>query len=141
MALLGMVKVILEEGLEHRGDCRDLVTGLSGPHVLVADCHLDDLAARCDLPRTDIERVAREFATAPRAMAVTRTGASLHLGDTVAEWLGHVLNVVTGWMDRPGGRRYERGYPSLRTRIRRRAAVGGTGQAGGSSQPAAGCNE
>jgi len=72
MALLGMVKVILEEGLEHRGDCRDLVTGLPGPHVLVADSHLDDLAARCDLPRTDIKRVAREFATAPRAMAVTR---------------------------------------------------------------------
>ena len=29
---------------------------------------------------------------------------------TVAEWLGHVLNVITGRMDRPGGRRYEPGY-------------------------------
>ena len=43
-------------------------------------------------------------------MAVTRTGVSLHLAGTVAEWLGHVLNVITGRMDRPGGRRYEPGY-------------------------------
>ncbi|MCB0942680.1 MAG: molybdopterin-dependent oxidoreductase [Mycobacterium sp.] len=108
--LLAMVKVILDEGLEHRADCRELVTGFSDLRLLVAECDLDGLAARCDLPRSDIERVAREFATAPRAMAVTRTGVSLHSSGTVAEWLGHVLNVITGRMDRPGGRRYERGY-------------------------------
>ena len=34
----------------------------------------------------------------------------MHLAGTVAEWLGHVLNVITGRMDRPGGRRYEPGY-------------------------------
>ena len=78
--------------------------------MLVADADLDDLASRCDVPRTQIERVAREFATARAAMVVTRTGVSLHLGGTVAEWLGHVLNVITGRMDRPGGRRYEPGY-------------------------------
>lgn len=108
--LLGMVKVILDEGLEHREDCRDRVTGLADLRALVADCDVDDLATRCDLPRPDIERIAREFATAPRAMAVTRTGVSLHTTGTAAEWLGHVLNVITGRMDRPGGRRYERGY-------------------------------
>ena len=78
--------------------------------ALVADADLDDLAARCDVPRAQIERVARDFATARRAMVVTRTGVSLHLAGTVAEWLGHVLNVITGRMDRPGGRRFEPGY-------------------------------
>ncbi len=43
-------------------------------------------------------------------MVVTRTGVSLHAAGTVAEWLGHVLNVITGRMDRPGGRRFEPGY-------------------------------
>ncbi len=43
-------------------------------------------------------------------MVVTRTGVSMHLAGTVAEWLGHVLNVITGRMDRPGGRRFEPGY-------------------------------
>ena len=108
--LLGIVKVVLEENLEHRVDCRDRMAGLADLRLLVAECDLEDLAARCGLPRSDIERVAREFATAPRAMAVTRTGVSLHTSGTVAEWLGHVLNVITGRMDRPGGRRYERGY-------------------------------
>lgn len=135
--LLAMVKIILDEHLEHRGDCAELADGLSELRALVADADLDDLAARCEIPRPDIERVAREFATAPRAMAVTRTGVSLHEAGTIGEWLGHVLNVITGRMDRPGGRRYERGYVNAlrlaalakpadhRSRIQGRALVAG----------------
>jgi formate dehydrogenase len=108
--LLAMVKVILDEGLEHREDCADLATGVPELRALVAGADLDDLAARCEISRDQIESVARGFATAPGAMVVTRTGVSLHEAGTVAEWLGHVLNVVTGRMDRPGGRRFERGY-------------------------------
>ncbi|HZN84292.1 MAG TPA: molybdopterin-dependent oxidoreductase [Mycobacterium sp.] len=108
--LLGMVKVILDEGLEHRQDCIGLATGVDDLRMLVGDADLDDLASRCDIPRVQIEQVARDFAAARAAMGVTRTGVSLHLAGTVAEWLGHVLNVITGRMDRPGGRRYEPGY-------------------------------
>lgn len=108
--LLAMVKVILDEGLEHRGDCADLATGVDDLRTLVADADLDDLAARCEVARSQIEDVARGFARARAAMVVTRTGVSLHEAGTVAEWLGHVLNVITGRMDRPGGRRFERGY-------------------------------
>ncbi|PRC59593.1 formate dehydrogenase, partial [Mycobacterium sp. ITM-2017-0098] len=68
------------------------------------------LAARCDVDRAQIEEVARDFAAARGAMVVTRTGVSMHLTGTIAEWLGHVLNVITGRMDRPGGRRFEPGY-------------------------------
>ena len=108
--LLAMVKAILEEGLEHDEDCRDLATGLPELRRLVADADLDDLAARCDIPRGVIERVARDFAAARTAMVVTRTGVSMHVTGTIGEWLGHVLNVITGRMDRPGGRRFEPGY-------------------------------
>jgi formate dehydrogenase len=108
--LLGMVKVILDEGREHRQDCLELATGVPELRKLVAEADLDDLAARCDIPRAQIEAVARDFAAASGAMVVTRTGVSLHLAGTIGEWLGHVLNVITGRMDRPGGRRYERGY-------------------------------
>lgn len=108
--LLAMVKVILDEGLEHVEDCVELAYGVDSLRGLVADADLDDLARRCDLDRDRIEAVARDFATAHSAMVVTRTGVSMHLTGTVAEWLGHVLNVITGRMDRPGGRRYEPGY-------------------------------
>ncbi|MBB2993392.1 formate dehydrogenase [Mycolicibacterium iranicum] len=108
--LLAMVKVILDEGLEHREDCSELAAGMEGLRALVADADLDDLARRCDIDRARIETVARDFAAARGAMVVTHTGVSMHLTGTVAEWLGHVLNVITGRMDRPGGRRYEPGY-------------------------------
>jgi formate dehydrogenase len=108
--LLAMVKVVLDEGLEHKQDCAELATGVPELRKLVAGADLDDLASRCDVPRAQIEAVAREFASARGAMAVTRTGVSLHLAGTIAEWLGHVLNVITGRMDRPGGRRFEPGY-------------------------------
>ena len=108
--LLAMVKVILDEALEHAQDCTDLATGVPELRKLVAEADLDDLASRCDVPRADIEQTARDFASARGAMVVTRTGVSMHLAGTVAEWLGHVLNVITGRMDRPGGRRYEPGY-------------------------------
>jgi formate dehydrogenase len=108
--LLAVVKIILDEGLEHRQDCTELATGVPELRKLVADADLDDLASRCDIPRGQIEQVARDFAAARGAMVVTRTGVSLHLAGTVAEWLGHVVNLITGRMDRPGGRRYEPGY-------------------------------
>jgi formate dehydrogenase len=108
--LLGLVKVILDEKLEHAEDCATIATGIPEVRALVASADLDDLAARCEIPRADIERIAREFATARTAMAITRTGVSLHEAGTIGEWLGHVLNVITGRMDRPGGRRYEQGY-------------------------------
>ncbi|MCK8642343.1 molybdopterin-containing oxidoreductase family protein [Mycobacterium colombiense] len=108
--LLAMVKVILEEGLEHATDCMDLATGVPQLRKLVAEADLDDLAARCDIASEQIARVARDFANARGAMVVTRTGVSLHLAGTIGEWLGNVLNVITGRMDRPGGRRFERGH-------------------------------
>lgn len=108
--LLAMVKIILDGRLEHPGDCADLATGMPEIRALVAACDLADLAARCDIARDQIESLARDFATAPGAMVITRTGVSLQETGTVAEWLGHVLNVITGRMDRPGGRRFEPGY-------------------------------
>jgi formate dehydrogenase len=108
--LLAMVKVILSEGLEHPGDCANLCSGMPALRELAAEADLDALARRCDVPRPQIESLAREFATAKSAMAVTRTGISLHTSGTVGEWLGHVLNVITGRMDSPGGRRFEPGY-------------------------------
>lgn len=135
--LLGMVKVIIDESLEHPEDCTDLAVGMPDLRYLVAAADLDDLADRCDIPRSEIESLAREFAAAPGAMAITRTGVSLHLAGTIGEWLGHVLNVITGRMDRPGGRRFERGYvdtlklatlaksPDHRSRLQGRPMVAG----------------
>ena len=54
-AVAGLVKVILDEGLEHAEDCRDLATGVPALRELVADADLDDLAARCDVSSAQID--------------------------------------------------------------------------------------
>jgi len=67
-----MVKVILDDGVEHEPDCPELATGVLELRRLVAEAELDDLAARSDIPRVQIETVARGFAQATGAMVVTR---------------------------------------------------------------------
>ena len=109
--LLAMVKVILDEGLEHQQDCAELATGVDG--IARARRRRRSRRPRFPLRRSSRSRSSTWRGISPppgRAMVVTRTGVSMHLAGTVAEWLGHVLNVITGRMDRPGGRRYEPGY-------------------------------
>ncbi len=109
--LLAMVKVILDEGLEHNEDCAELATGVDG----TARARRRRRSRRPGRalrhpPRRRSSRWRGTSQRASAAMVVTRTGVSLHLAGTIGEWLGHVLNVITGRMDRPGGRRFEPGY-------------------------------
>ncbi len=107
--LLGMLKVILDEGLEHAADCAEL-HGMGDVRHLVAEADLADLAARCDIPVSNIQDLARRYATARTAQLVTRTGVSHHVTGTIGEWLGRLLVHVTGRADRPGGQFYQRGF-------------------------------
>lgn len=57
--------------------------------------------------------VARRFATARTAFCAIATGVGQTRAGTIAEWLGMVLNIVTDRIDRPGGRRFERGLVDM----------------------------
>jgi len=107
--LLGVLQVVFERGWIHRQDCSE-VDGVESLRALAASADLEDLARRASVRAEAIEDVARRFATASSAMCITRTGVSLNQNGTLGEWLGHALNVVTGRVDRPGGRRFEPGY-------------------------------
>ena len=107
--LLGLIKVILDNGWEHRGDCA-LVTGFEHIRALTADADLDDLSAKSDVPVDEIRAVAERFARARTAMCLSHTGVSQNATGTLGEWFAHLLNVVTGRIDRPGGRYFEPGY-------------------------------
>ena len=109
--LLGLLKVILDKGWEHPEDCARL-HGFDAVRSLVVEADLDDLSGRCGIPVDDIVDVARRFALAPTGFCDSHTGVSQHTTGTLAEWFSHLLNLVTGRIDRPGGRRYERGYVS-----------------------------
>jgi formate dehydrogenase len=110
--LLAMLKVVLDEGLEHAEDCAEL-NGIDDVRHLVAEADLADLAARCDISVETIQDLARRYATARTAQLVTRTGVSHHITGTLGEWLGRVLVHVTGRADRPGGQFYNPGFMNV----------------------------
>lgn len=110
--LLALVKIILDEGWEDAVSCA-AAHGVDAVRALAATADLGDLASRCDVPVADLRDVAERFARAPTGFCVTRTGVAHTEAGTVAMWLGHVLNLVCGRIDAPGGRRYERGVIDL----------------------------
>jgi len=107
--LLGLIKVILDNGWEDRGDCAQ-ITGFEHVRALVEHVDLADLSERCEVPVESIGDIARRFALAPTAVCMTQTGVSQNTTGTIGEWFGQLLNAITGRLDRPGGRRFEPGY-------------------------------
>ncbi|UNB52136.1 molybdopterin-dependent oxidoreductase [Mycolicibacterium sp. YH-1] len=107
--LLGLLKVIFDNRWEDQEACA-LLKDLDVVQDLAADADLEDLALRCGIKSDVITDVARRFALAETAFCEAHTGVSQHPTGTVGEWLSHVLNFVTGRVDKPGGKRFERGY-------------------------------
>lgn len=112
--LLGALTVILREGLEDA----EAVAELPADHVarlraLVEPLDLASLSAWTGIPASTVEEVARSYAQAQGAMCLTMTGASQNDTGTLAQWLSTVLDVVTGHLDRPGGRCWDSGFVNM----------------------------
>ncbi len=101
--LLGILKVVLAEGLE-RLPAEAPLEGLDRLRAVCSGADLTALAELCDLPQEAIVQVAREFALAERAFAFAATGPALGRHGVLTHWLTLVLNLVTDRVDRPGGR-------------------------------------
>ncbi|WP_084269786.1 molybdopterin-containing oxidoreductase family protein [Patulibacter minatonensis] len=110
--LLSLVKVILEERLERPADNLPL-TGLEDARRFVGEFDGEQLATLAGVEREVLADLARRFAAAPTAMCVTHTGVSMNEHGTIGEWLSHTLNLITGRIDNPGGRRFERGFVDI----------------------------
>jgi formate dehydrogenase len=110
--LLGVIKVVFDQGWDRPATAVP-VTGVQQLRALAAGADLADLSARCAVPADVIADVARRFATARTALCATATGVGQTRAGTIAEWLGMALNLITDRVDRPGGRRYERGLVDM----------------------------
>ncbi|WP_293387858.1 molybdopterin-dependent oxidoreductase, partial [Nevskia sp.] len=106
--LLAIIKQVFEHGWEHTQDCAEAV-GIDAIREIAASASLDDLSLRCGVALEQIGDIARRFATAETAVCVARTGVSQNRNGTMGEWLSHVLNLITGRVDRKGGRYFHRG--------------------------------
>lgn len=101
--LAGMLKVILDEGLEDRAALAEQTTGAASLRALVADVDLDAAAAETGVEADTIRTLARDLAGAERGLIYGRAGASLSRFSTLTKYFIDVLNIVTGNLDRPGG--------------------------------------
>ncbi|OLR90449.1 molybdopterin-dependent oxidoreductase [Actinokineospora bangkokensis] len=98
--LLALVRTVLHEGLATPPPYVDGVAELT---EAVAGFTPEWAAPITGVDAGTIERLAREFATAERAVAHGRTGVSMQRHGAVCQWAVQVLNAITGNLDRPGG--------------------------------------
>lgn len=136
--MLGMLKIIFENGWECQADCMD-ANRVDVIRETAEKASLKDLSARSRVTEDQIRDITRRFATAKNAFCIARTGVSQNQNGTLGEWLSQVLNLVTGRIDRPGGKFYQPGlmensmqaYNRMTPRPERRSRIGNFETIGG----------
>jgi len=101
--LLGMIHVLVDEGLIDLGGVADRVDGVADVAALATDFTPARVARRTGLDAGAIRRLTRDLAAAPAAAVHAGVGALTTGRATVVSWLVEVLNTLTGNLDRPGG--------------------------------------
>jgi anaerobic selenocysteine-containing dehydrogenase len=101
--LAAIAWTILEEDLADPGRLGPLTAGLDQIGALLEPFSPDAVEAACGIGASEIRRLARELAAAPRAAVYARIGTTTQRFGTLASWLVDVLNVISGNLDRPGG--------------------------------------
>ncbi|WP_255511877.1 molybdopterin-dependent oxidoreductase [Mitsuaria sp. TWR114] len=101
--LLGLLHTVFDEGLERLGRLEAHVEGLDALRAAVADFPPERGAAHCGISAETQRRLAREFATTPKAVLYGRFGTCTQRFGSLNSWLIDALNIVTGHFDTAGG--------------------------------------
>ncbi|MEE2730976.1 MAG: molybdopterin oxidoreductase family protein [Pseudomonadota bacterium] len=103
LLLLALLNVIFTEGLHSEGAARGQLKNLQELQQAVQPFSPAQVAPITGIAAADIQRLAREFAAAPRAIAYGRVGVSTSQFSSINAWLIYALNIVTGNLDKAGG--------------------------------------
>jgi anaerobic selenocysteine-containing dehydrogenase len=101
--LLGMLHVLFAEARLRLGRLAGHIKGIAAIQALAEDWPAARAAPIAGVQEAAIERLAREFADAGRAVAYGRVGVCQQRTGSLTHWLINVLNTVTGNLDEPGG--------------------------------------
>lgn len=99
--LFGLLNTLFEERLT-RGTHLP-VEGLEQVSQAIAPFTAEAMSERCGVPGEQIRQLARDFATADKAVCYGRMGISTQAFGTLCHWLVQLINLVTGNLDRVGG--------------------------------------
>lgn len=101
--LLAMLNVIFAGGRASLGRLAGRCEGLEQLRAAASAWTPERAAAHAGVQAQTIERLAREFAAAPTAVAYGRVGVCQQQTGSLTHWLINALNAVTGNLDSPGG--------------------------------------
>jgi anaerobic selenocysteine-containing dehydrogenase len=100
--LAGMIKIVLDEGLQDHEFCDRWVDQMGELEAAVSGFTLDLVAERTQLDPDDIVAAARMFAEGPRGTAGTGTGPNMAAHSSLSEHMTVVLNTILGRVNREG---------------------------------------
>ena len=106
--LLALLNVIFAGGLDKPGRVAEFTGGLAELKTAAEPYTPERVEKATGVDAATIQRLAREFAAAPRAVAYGRIGLSLQAFGGLCQWLLNALNLVTGNLDRAGGAMWPR---------------------------------
>lgn len=101
--LLGLLNVVIQEGLIDTAFCAAHVDGLARLTLLAKQFDLDRCAAETGIPVEVIRDIGRSFGRARAAAGYGRFGLCTQRFRTLNNLLLNALNVVTGNVNKPGG--------------------------------------
>jgi anaerobic selenocysteine-containing dehydrogenase len=103
LLLLAMLHTIVEEGLARPGRLEALADGWEEVERLAEDFSPERVAPVTGISADDTRALARDLAAARAGVCYGRMGISTQEFGAAAQWLVHLLNAVTGNLDREGG--------------------------------------
>ena len=96
-----LLNTMFAEGLvPHLPDC---VVGLDDVKAAVAEFTPEVVAERTGIDAATTRRIAREYIQAESGFTMGHVGTVLSPFATLSSWLMHMLNIISGHMDKPGG--------------------------------------
>jgi len=101
--LLGIAAIIVAENLYDQRFVTERSLGWEGLRRLLNDVSIDDMSARCNIDRDQLEKVARGFATSGASSILMDLGAEQTPFSTLNSYLVRVLLAITGNLGRVGG--------------------------------------
>lgn len=99
--LFGVLNTLFEERLTR--DSHLPVDGLDEVRQAITHLSAEAMSPRCGVPAEQIRQLARDFASADKAVCYGRMGISTQSFGTLCHWLVQLINLVTGNLDRVGG--------------------------------------
>jgi anaerobic selenocysteine-containing dehydrogenase len=103
LVLATMLNTLFREKRIALGRLEPFTDGLADVRRVVEPYTPEAAAGPTGIPAETIRQLARDFASAPSAVAYGRVGVCTQAFGGVANWLIEVLNIVTGNLDREGG--------------------------------------